>query len=72
MLRWASELAASEDSARATPGVAALEALSSSPELNDADQKLIDALLATSLAEDTRAYRDAPGAQVVNSSPTRA
>lgn len=71
MLRWASELAASDDSGRATLGVAALDALSSSPWLHDEDQKLIDAVLDSLLVEDAQAYREATGAQVVQIEPYR-
>lgn len=71
MLRWASELAASDDSARATLGIAALDAVSSSPWLHDEDQRLIDAVLASLLTEDAQAYRGATGAQVVEIEPYR-
>lgn len=71
MLRWASELAASDDSARATLGIAALDALSSSPWLHDEDRKLIDAVLDFLLAEEEQAYREATGARVVEMEPYR-
>lgn len=71
MLRWASELAASDDSGRATLRIAALDALSSSPWLHDEDQKLIDAVLDSLLVEDAQAYREATGAQVVEIEPYR-
>ncbi len=45
MLRWASEQAASEDSAKSRMGIAALEALSSSELLQNPDQDLVDAVI---------------------------
>lgn len=71
MLRWASELAASTDSAAAKLGIAALDALSPSPWLHDEDRKLIAAVLDCLLAEDERAYRQAIGAQVVQIEPPK-
>lgn len=47
------------------------DALSSSPWLHDEDQKLIDAVLDSLLVEDAQAYREATGAQVVESEPYR-
>lgn len=69
MLRWASELAASEESVQATLGVATLDALSSSPWLHEEDQKLIDVVLDLLLNEDSRAYREATGAQILALEP---
>jgi len=45
MLRWASEQAASEDSARSRMGVAALDALSTSELLQEPDQNLVDVVV---------------------------
>lgn len=45
MLRWASEQAASGEPAKAAMGVAALEALSTSELLQEADQALVDAVI---------------------------
>lgn len=45
MLRWASEQAASSDATQARMGVAALDALSTSELLQEADQALVDAVI---------------------------
>jgi ribosome assembly protein YihI (activator of Der GTPase) len=51
MLRWASELAVSDDDAKARMGVAALAALSGSELLQEEDQQLVDAVLDSVLEE---------------------
>ena len=47
MLRWASEQAASSDQARANMGVAALEALTTSELMQEADRELVVAVVAS-------------------------
>ncbi len=56
-LRWAAELAVSGESSRARLGVAALDALTTSPWLQAEDQAFIDGALATLLPVDIEAYR---------------
>ena len=51
MLRWASELAVSEEDAKARMGVAALAALSESELLQQEDQELVDAVLDSVIEE---------------------
>lgn len=51
MLRWASEQAASSHPTQARMGVAALDALSTSELLQEADQALVDAVLDSIIEE---------------------
>lgn len=61
MLRWASELAASQDGARARMGVAALEALSASELLQEPDQNLVDAVIDSLLEDPVEEIEEASG-----------
>jgi len=61
MLRWASEQAASGDDARARMGVAALEALSLSELLQEADQNLVDAVIDSLIEEPLEEIEEAGG-----------
>lgn len=61
MLRWASEQATSKDPARAQMGVAALEALSSSELLQQADQSLVDAVIDSLIEEPVEQIEETDG-----------
>lgn len=58
MLRWASELAASGDAARARMDVAALAALGTSELLQAPDQQLVMAVIDSILIDPVGAYED--------------
>lgn len=62
MLRWAAELAASDDPARIDVGVAALDALDDSELLQGDDQAFITAVLAAVLDPELEEYA---GGQVI-------
>ncbi len=61
LLRWASELAASPEPARASMGVAALEALGTSELLQKPDQALVDAVLDSLLEQPVEQITQARG-----------
>ena len=54
LLRWAAEQATSPDIAKARMGVAALDALSTSELLQDADRQLVSAVMAALIQETVR------------------
>lgn len=61
MLRWASEQAASGEAAKARMGVAALDALSTSDLLQEADQTLVDAVIDSLIEEPVDVIEQAEG-----------
>lgn len=61
MLRWASEQAASKDSATSRMGVAALDALSTSELLQEPDQNLVDAVIDSLIEEPVEEIEEAVG-----------
>ena len=61
MLRWASEQAVSNEAAKARMGLAALDALSASELLQEADQALVDAVLDSVLQEPVEVIEQAAG-----------
>ena len=56
MLRWAADLAASEEGRRAAVGIAALDALDDSELLDAEDQALISAVLETVVGAQVETY----------------
>ena len=64
MLRWASEQAASEDSAKSRMGVAALDALSTSELLQEPDQNLVDAVIDSLIEEPSEKIEEAADSEV--------
>jgi len=61
LLRWASEQAASAEPAKARMGVAALDALSASELLQEADQSLVDAVIDSLIEQPVEAIEQAEG-----------
>ncbi len=61
LLRWASEQAASGEPAKARMGVAALDALSTSELLQEADQALVDAVIDSLIEEPVEEIEHAEG-----------
>ncbi len=61
LLRWASEMAASSEPARARMGVAALGALSTSELLQEPDQDLVDAVIDSILEEPVEEFEEYDG-----------
>lgn len=65
LLRWASELAASDDQPKARMGVAALAALSTSELLQAPDQDLVDAVIDSLIEAPVDELEQSPGADVI-------
>ncbi len=61
LLRWASEQAASSESAKARMGVAALDALSTSELLQGPDQALVDAVIDSLIEEPVEEIEQSQG-----------
>lgn len=61
MLRWAAEQAVSSEPAQARAGVAALEALSTSELLQEADETLVDAILDSIIQDPVEVIEQAEG-----------
>lgn len=71
-LRWAGELAVSEDSGKAVLGVVGLRALGSSPWLQEEDQVFIDSVLDALATPGESDYADAEDGDVIQLDAARA